>query len=535
MLEAIEHQDSLLTNISDKWEDSSPNQKFGFATVICLILAVAIAWAMSGRTSDWRPISAGMSPSQTAEVVQKLEDMGQSYKLSADGSMVLVPAVSVHRLRLELAATGMMENGGKGFELFESASLSRSDFSERVTYLRAIQGELSNTISAVENIKKARVHLNLAKRAIFLDQKAESSAAIYVELRTGASLNQNQVKGIIHLVANSVEGLKIENVNLFDASGQLNVSGEDLDESKLSPGDSDDRSARLTKIAQAMLDRILGPGKALANVQIEIDYETRRVERESNEAGKDGKEVALHREDRSETFEGTRPKPEASGEAGGPPVEVTENAGADKPKYSQTSSNVDYAVTKTRETIEERGGGVVRMSASIIVDSAAELTDKQLKDLALGVKTAIGFNKERKDQFEIRSLPFNREQMKEIEESMAQEALQKQSEKTTILYALAGAGGLAILAAIVGFFVKRKKSRSEVWVDVDVTQEPEFQSDDDLLALEDNIDFDLLTSKEPEPEEESHEELLLRALEEVERDPEAVARLIENWIEGDKV
>lgn len=530
MLEPISEEQGMMEPLKEKWEEATPVQKLGVAAVICLILAVFVTYSLTSSDGNWKPLFSQLSATRASQIVEKLDEMGQPYRLGGDGSLILVPPTAVNRLRLELASAGLLEEDDQGFELFESASLSRSDFSERVTYLRALQGELASTIASIENVKKARVHLNLNRRPIFLDQKQQTSAAVYVEMALGSKLNENQIRGIISLVANSVEGLDPSRVTLFDSTGTLQVSGEELEDGSLSGGDSKNQSEELSRLAQSMVDRILGPGKGLASVRVELDHKVRRVEKESHAPGGDGQGVPLHREDVSEVFEGTKPGGPADAN-GGPGVQVADTANGEKPKYQQQSSKVDFAVSRTTEVLEEKPGGVSRISASVIVDSNAGLTEEQLQDLALGVKTAIGLDDTRGDKFELRALPFNREHLELASQEIAAAEQEQAKEKELLLYMLAGVGGTAILGILIGLFLRRKRKRQEVWMDVAVDSMAAPESED-MSALEEQLNL-LLPAEEPEAEGESTDELLVRALEEVERDPASVARLLERWVEGD--
>ena len=532
MLPAVtnNNEPTSLEQLKDKWQNASQTHKLALVAGVCLLMAVLVSYNLAGKSDNWRPLFSNLPPNRASQVVEKLDEMGQPYRLGGDGSIILVPPTSVDRLRLELASAGLLENDSAGFELFESASLSRSDFSERVTYLRALQGELSTTIAAIPSVKKARVHLNLNKKAIFLDQQPEASAAVFVEMTAGAKLNENQIRGIISLVANSVEALDASRVTLFDSTGALQITGADLEQGSATPdGDAEDQSLRLTNLAQSFVDRILGPGKGLASVRVELDYDVRRVERESHDPGADGKGVPLHREDTSETFEGTKPNP-AETDNGGPPVAVAEADGKEKPKYEQKSTKVDYAVSKTREILEEKPGGVARITASVVVDSNAGLTEEQLKDLAQGVKVAIGLNDTRGDMFELRALPFNREHIEAVNQEIAQAEQATEERNQLLLKVLSAVGGSAILGILVGLFVRRKKKREEVWMDVRVNELE--GADEDPAALEEHLNL-LLPAEEPDVIDESIDELLVRALEEVERDPESIARLLERWIAGE--
>ena len=391
-----------------------------------------------------------------------------------------MPAEDVQKLRIKLAGEGLTQNSTVGFELFENVSLSRSEFSERVTYLRALQGELNHTIEALAPVRRARVHLNLPQRPIFLDEKQNASAAIYVELETGSKLNENQIGGIVHLVANSVEGLQLSQVDVFDAAGSFHVNGGDLEEERKLGGDGEERSRLLTQQAQKLVDRVVGPGNALATVQIEIDLETRTTERELAEPGGEGKGTLLRREERIEDFKGTKPSPpqprvvspENPGEPqnpGGPNVETVQTeAGQELPTYVQKVAKEDFAVNRIRERSEHRAGKTSRLTASILVDNSVGLSPQQLADLAEGVKSAIGFDERRGDVLNLKALPFNRSHLREFNEKLAQEELAESQAQQSLIYLLVGFASLVVIGLVTRALMQKRKRRKEVWMDVSI-------------------------------------------------------------------
>ena len=77
--------------------------------------------------------------------------MNIPYQLSADGSMVKVPADQVHEVRLKLAQQGLPKGGNAGFELLDQEKFGLSQFSEQINYQRALEGELATLIERAGN------------------------------------------------------------------------------------------------------------------------------------------------------------------------------------------------------------------------------------------------------------------------------------------------------------------------------------------------------------------------------------------------
>ena len=159
-----------------------------------------------------------------------------------------------------------------------------SEFSQRVNYLRALQGELTRTINALSAIQSSRVHLALPRRsATLLDAREHATASVVVSLRPGYWLTPGQVYGITHLVASSVTGLAPEHVTMVDSSGQtLRPVGEKTDrtESERMHDLKVQIEQKLESRIQTMLEPVLGPGRAIARATVELDFQQRQQTKE---------------------------------------------------------------------------------------------------------------------------------------------------------------------------------------------------------------------------------------------------------------
>src|SRR6202011_3662243 len=138
------------------------------------------------RERDFRPLYGGLSAEDAAGVVAKIRESGSEYRLSDNGSAVLVPSGKVAELRLQLAAAGVPKSGRIGYELFDKTNFGASDFAEQVNYHRALEGELERSVMSLAEVELARVHITLAKESVFLESRQPAKASVLVKLRTGA-------------------------------------------------------------------------------------------------------------------------------------------------------------------------------------------------------------------------------------------------------------------------------------------------------------------------------------------------------------
>jgi flagellar M-ring protein FliF len=246
----------------------------GVAVAVALSIG-AFVWFMN--QADYRVLFSNLSSGDAATILTKLKEKKVPYQLSVAGDVISVPAGRVSELRLELAADGIPQGGGVGFEIFDNKTFGTTEFEKQLNYRRALQGELARTINSLDEIQQSRVHIVLPKDSLFVDQQKKTTASVTIRLKQGKKLKPSQVEGIGHLVASSVEGLRATDVMIVDSQGNIL--------SKITEGDS-----RLTQMSasqveykkniekdmagqiQTLLENVVGPGKAAVRVSAELDF-----------------------------------------------------------------------------------------------------------------------------------------------------------------------------------------------------------------------------------------------------------------------
>jgi len=168
---------------------------------------------------DYTVLFENLRESDTSAVTAELDKEGIGYRLENDGHTVLVDKGDVASARVAVAAANILGGGDVGFELFNDSDIGLSEFSQKMNYLRALQGELTRTIMAMDGVRFARVHLALPERSIFRGEQARPSAAITIQTADGQPLAQDRVEGLQQLVAASVTDLAPEQVVILDDAG----------------------------------------------------------------------------------------------------------------------------------------------------------------------------------------------------------------------------------------------------------------------------------------------------------------------------
>src|SRR5580700_5260237 len=251
-----------------------------------LSLVLAAAAVIGGLTvfsrwnheRDFRPLYSSLAPEDAAAVLAKVRESGSEFRLSENGSVVLVPSARVAELRLLMAGAGLPKSGRIGFELFDKSTFGMSDFTEQVNFHRALEGELERSVMSLSAAEQARVHITFPKDSLFLDSRQPAKASVLVKLRPGAQLSPQNGAAICQLAGSAVDGLLPEAVSVMDTRGNLLNRARkpgSADDPEPSEADIDYRQKLehdlLTKI-NSTLDPLLGANKFRATASVECDF-----------------------------------------------------------------------------------------------------------------------------------------------------------------------------------------------------------------------------------------------------------------------
>src|SRR3954464_12602687 len=231
------------------------------------IIAIAFLLLRVAGAPSYTILSSGLDPAQTGKVTAALDEQGIGYELRNNGTALAVEKAQVAQARVTLAGQGVSLSSGsdQGFELFDKEKLGASNFQQQVTYQRALEGEITRTISGVQGVSSPQVQLVMPQDDLFADESTPATAAVMLG-NSADTLEPGAVSGMAQLVASSVKGLKTENVTITDSSGAL--LWPNGDSAGAAPGSSNKQAAEarygrtLEASLGAMLARTLGPGKA---------------------------------------------------------------------------------------------------------------------------------------------------------------------------------------------------------------------------------------------------------------------------------
>jgi flagellar M-ring protein FliF len=371
---------------------------------------------IQSRSADYSLLFANLTSADASAVIDKLKEQKLAYQIKDGGTSIFVPADKVYELRLELAGNGLPRGAGVGFEIFDKQSFGLTDFAQKVNYRRALQGELARTISSLDPVVAARVHLAMPEKRLFKDQQEQATSSIILKLVPGRTLTEAQIQGIVHLVAGSVEELNPEGVSVIDENGRMLSRNREGDlTSPINPQRLDYQSAmekKLEQRAQSLLDRAVGPGNSLVRVTAALDFS----QRESLEEAYDPSASVIRSEQTVEEKSGTPVPGGVPGAQGN--LNGNQSAFTVQPS-SRSDETVNYEISKVVTKKVESVGSVQSLSVAVLVgdrQEAATAPDQapayvprkadELKDIEAMITSALGLDAARGDRIVVVSRPF---------------------------------------------------------------------------------------------------------------------------------
>ncbi|MDX3894116.1 flagellar basal-body MS-ring/collar protein FliF [Pusillimonas sp.] len=412
----------------------------GAASALIAVIAVVLLWS---RGPEYRVLFSNIEDRDGGAIVSALAQMNVPYRLSDNGGAILVPADRVHETRLQLATQGLPRSGGVGFELLDNTRFGASQFTEQVTYQRALEGELGNSIASLHAVQQARVHLAIPRESLFVRERQEPTASVLLTLYPGRTLSEAQVSAIGWLVSSSVPRLSAENVSVVDQNGRL------LSAPAGEAGAEGSQRNFINDIEQRTVQRILtlvaplvGPGNVRAQASADVDFsqreQTSEVYRPNQEPGQGA--VRSKQTSGSQQYnvlppEGVpgaltnQPPPNATAPVDAPPQAggqaaagqaAAGQAGANQlqtggntdddgvPANTRHDATINYEVDRTISHVKEPLGKLRRLSVAVVVNylpgedgQAQPLPPEEIDNLNRLVRDAMGFSEDRGDTLSI--------------------------------------------------------------------------------------------------------------------------------------
>jgi len=513
-------------------------------------IAIGIYVVMWSQTGGFVPLAPNLSARDNSKLISILQTAAIEYKIDQSTGSILVSSSEVQNAKLKMASEGISTRDTVGYELLEEdQSITTSQFMENVRYQRAIQGELSRTISSMVNIKTARVHLAIPKQTPFIRSKRKSSASVFIDLYSGRKLSDEQVSSIISLVAMSIPNLQSDNVAVIDNKGRLlsssnKESGVELSNTQLkyTRKIEADYAARIENI----LIPIVGLGKIKAQVVANIDFD--QIEKTREEFDSEQPSIRSERKVEEQSNGSSLPIGIPGALSNQPPAANNGKAGAkgaasQGPSRNSKQSTLNYELNKTISHTRYAVAKIRNLTVAVVVDNKMELVaqaqeksvegeekpttpEKVLTSVARSkeeiekfttlVKDAIGFNALRGDRVNIINASFVKP---DKIEALPEIPLWEQDWVFDIAKQVLGV--LFVLYLVFGILrpVMRKLATHQPTTGLVNANEDEMG--EDQVTLSDDSQKKLI---------ESHETNLSTAKSMVSQDPKLVAQVVKNWV-----
>jgi len=520
--------------------------QLGTLVALAAALTLGVGLIMWGSQPNYSPIFDQMNGQDAARVTEVLRADNIPYRIEPKTGLVLVPADQADQIRIKLAASGLPQSTSVGLELLQQEqALGTSQFIETARYQHALETELSRTISSMRNIESARVHLALPKQSVFIRDRAKASASIMVKLFAGRVLEEGQVTAIMNMVASSIPYLESSQVTIVDQWGRL-----------LSTGDESASSTEIRKQFQyarkleslyvrrieALLTPLVGNGRVRARVTAEVDFSTNEQTQESFAADPAKVRSEQTQEQLSQGQIGAAGIPGALTNqppgAGTTDPDAADGKANGQPSNSNRQSTRNYELDKTISHKRQAPGGIMRISAAVIVDDRISVNDKgetvrtpltpeEIEQFTALAREAVGFDENRGDTVVVLNRAFQpAEEIVAIEPLPLWEqpwiwALSKQI--------LAGLSILLLILLVVRPAMKNLKPSKSLSAD-GVQALPEGGAlAADQLSLSQGTDAALL----PAPPQ-VYGDILHMARAMAADDPKRVAKVVKDWVSKDE-
>ncbi len=479
---------------------------------------------------EYSPLFSNLSSSDASAVIEQLDTQGVQYKITNGGATVMVPKNDVYKTRISLSGDGLPSGADGGYSLLDNQDLSTSQFKEQTDFKRAMEGELSKTIEAMDGVQSAVVHLALPAKQIFADKQDPPTASVLVGGKPGSTLNPEQVQAVVHLVAASIDGMDPDKVTVADSTGKLLSTSDGVGGAGASSRNqyvTDYQDEMSTKV-QNMLDRVLGPGNSSTQVTANLNFDKAVTESKFYKLA-DPKGLELSASSNTEKYQGPASGAGATGVVG-PDGQMDSTftgtgTGTDASTYTKESKTNDNALDTTVEHRESAPGAVESLHIGVVLDQTAAASSDP-NEIDQMIRSAVGIKTKRGDTVRVSVLPFNRTTEKEAAaELKAQDVLAAKAQRGDMFRNLSIAV-MVLLALGLAWLRGRKRNKKREEATSYVVEQLR-NSREEERALETSAAGMLSLESLPRtPEDEMREELF--AL--VESQPEDVAALLRGWL-----
>ncbi len=533
-----------------------PKARLSLAAGIAALLGVVVALSLWSGNGDYKLLFANLSDKDGGAIIAQLAQMNVPYRADGMGT-ISVPAALAPETRLKLASAGLPKGTVSGFEQMDNARFGQTQFQERLTFQRGLEGELIRSITSLAAVQNARVHLAMPNQNGFFREQQKPSASVLLTLHAGRLLDRAQVAGIVHLVASSVAELDPKAVSVLDQTGAL-LSGS-ADAAAAGGLDAEQLNYRAqveqtyAKRVVELLEPVVGRDNLRATVAAELDFsQSEQTSEEFRPNQGEAAKPAVRSQQSSEQpgaaaalatgvpgAASNQPPLAASAPLAGASAPLqTAQAGAGAAASGRRDATTNYEVDKTVRVTRNATGVVKRLNAAVVVNhrsitdpkgrtTSIALTAEELEKLTTLVQQSIGYDAQRGDSVKVINAPFRVQTTPTVELPFW-----KQPETIDLVRAAATPTALAVVALVVGFMLVRPVLKA-AQPQVVLQEQPMLGRTLDAVVADDEslpgaTAAGLLPAIEP-----PRSMMQLEQARQLARDnPAAVAGIVRDWVNG---
>jgi flagellar M-ring protein FliF len=416
---------------------------------IAMAVAAGVTVVLWSRGPTYSTLYANLGAQDQAQITQALDAAQIPYRMAPGATSIEVPAERLNDARMKLAGQGLPEGGGGFAQMDKDPGFGVSQFMENARYQHALEAELGRTIAALRPVEGARVHLAVPRQSAFVRDHKGASASVFLQLKQGRRLEQEQIQAIVNLVASSIPDLEANQVTVVDQQGRLLSSPEGHDQFAMREQQydmihrlEDDYAQRI----EALLAPLVGPGRVRAQVVAQMDM---AVTEEAHEQYKPDSQI-IRSEQTSESVtkdaSGTQGvpgalsnQPPAAGVAQPPPSATPAKpagtatgaaaaatspvgaiAGLGATDSSSKQSTKNYEIDRTVAYTKQPAGRLRRVTVAVLIDNLRSVTKdgkpketplskEQLDHINQLVKDAVGYDEARGDSVNVVNASFTQD------------------------------------------------------------------------------------------------------------------------------
>lgn len=387
---------------------------------LAMAVTAAVMMFMWQDQSSYKPVFGAREKVVAADMMTVLEAEQIPYRVHPDSGQVMVPSSQLGKVRMLLAAKGVTAQLPAGLELMDrNDPLGVSQFVQDVRFRRGLEGELAQSILAMDSIASARVHLAIAKTSSFVTGNADgNSASVVVAVKPGRSLGNEQIAAIVNLVSGSVAGLSPQRVSLVDQAGNYLSSRIDLADGFDGAAQGDTAAKRHADEVRSNVNDLLAPILGVANYKVSVTaaVDNDRVDETQEKYGEAPKVTSEAMREEMEksrmamgvpgTLSNRPPAPATAEAAGAAPAEKADDGNARK-----NATTRQYAYDRAITQIKRERGRLKKLSVAVVLNttSAADgkaWTPAELTNIEKILAGGLGIDATRGDVLAVSAMKF---------------------------------------------------------------------------------------------------------------------------------